>query len=259
MRNFIDIIKEAPLADIEVHGDPLDQEGSFSAKDRQVIQRNIIKGIYKKSLKYLPFNLYVYILNKSPLDKLGKKFPETEITDIWLMARNRLNSDVKNIFTDLMRVIDVNKEKDPTAIHFVMGDNYSEDNQIVPTPWILVHRLMHCVVFLNLNLNLYELGKELGFESWDWSAINDRKDSILHFLMFKSAQNNSLLSDSKSIIDSELLAELATEYLIRGEIRLQNLEELSPEKRQILIRWTKKIERRVDEKINLAAGKAFYI
>lgn len=108
--------------------------------------------MYKEKLKLLPFNLYVYIVDSKSLEALGRTFPERELSNFQL--QNPHKKDVEPSFNgkldlelpEMKLAIDSVKRNlltDASSVHFIMGDNYSADWQISPTPWIIVHRLIH--------------------------------------------------------------------------------------------------------------------
>ena len=242
MRNFINIV-EAPLADVEVHGNPLDQDGSYSHSDRAYMHRAIIKGIYKKSLEGLPFNLYFYILNASPLAEYGKQYPETMITPKFIRHLKNIFPQLDEPLDRIVEAIEINRSKDKSAIHFVMGDNFSAENQIVPTPWIVIHRLLHTW----LQDTMLEVTK-VSFQLEDYT-----RKPLTNFLGFKSARMGRVLDAT------ELVGEIATDYLMTGDIRLRNLEELSGDGQRLLADWVKRAEHELMGHVRSYAGKAFYV
>lgn len=228
------IIAESPLADIEIHGIPLDNNygGSFSDLDRRYIKQSILKKVYYKKLGKLPFNLFIYILNASGLDHLGKDYPEGVFVP--RLVKNKIDIPID----DLLNSIKVNKGKDPKAVHFIMGDNYSETNQILPTSWILVHRLMHAVDPVD---NAY--GKPPKLNTGDFQD----------FLTMKSAA-------ASDIHESELNAEIATQYFITGDIPLKPKNETVTDTeyskiQEFVVNFKKVADRRAKD----IEGKTFYI
>jgi hypothetical protein len=150
---------ETPLMHISVHdemkmrytddGDDVG-EGSFSKADRALIDKYIKNDTYKEKLKKLPFNLYVYLVDNVAIKKFGEEYPEGEVKASHIKANKYWRTATKKLnlahFKLSLAAIEANKQKDPAGVHFIMGDNFSDDDtQIAPTPWIITHRFIHCI------------------------------------------------------------------------------------------------------------------
>lgn len=151
---------EAPLVDVSYHkGETSDRDyqgSGFSKADLQVILKNIREETYLRKLKKIPFDLYVYFIDDERLNALGSIFPERPIAHGELrkhLDNAREHSKSGSIATKIHGTIALfigekilaRLDKEPTSVHFVMGDNYSDTHPIAPTPWIVVHRFLHAV------------------------------------------------------------------------------------------------------------------
>lgn len=246
MRNFINIV-EAPLADITTHGEPLDKPGSFSEPDRRYMERSIVKGIYKKSFKKVAFDLYIYVLNHEALKKLGTEYPENEINKEFLDDLSVRRPEAHPVIVKLLKIVKVNQKKDPAAIHFILGDNFSDKNPIVPTPWILIHRLMHAwIIALNGTRNPIYLV----------TPVLDKYNIVARgydIFTFKSAMTNTI----ESIMEFD--AELFTQYILTGDIPLRNLDKYPPEARIEINDAITAFKSSLDFLIQVNKGRIFYI
>jgi hypothetical protein len=214
-----------------------------------MLQHFTVKKMYHEKLKNLPFDLYVYIIDKDGLDKIGKMYPEHQIT------REQFNKnqiywaeDDKIVFDEIRQ----NMKSDPSGVHFIMGDNYSENNQVGPTPWILVHRFIHCVSTalgtgsINTALNRARIGNHQKVRR---PHLKDYEASDV--FTFKSAREKFHDTDEVSD-DVELVAEIATHYYITGDIPVKIDD-------QVVKTAVKKIKVILDRHAERLKGKTFYV
>ena len=228
MRKYIQLVEslyEAPLSDIEVHGDhggdSLDKPGgSFGDLEKKMIRKNIITGEYFKKLKGLPFDLHMVILNQSGIDKIAAHYDKHNVDFsgqvIWDEPPIILNDSGNRIKAPFLEPVRASLLAKPTnGITLIMGSNYtSGGGTIPPTPWIVVHRLLHNFGYFNLfDANKYSQGK-LAELIPDYRPADPQQLSWWDVPMMKSIQNPAMDNEP------ELWLEMATEYLIRGDIRI---------------------------------------
>lgn len=259
MRKLIDLI-EAPLADITTHGSSLDDAGSFSQHDRSHIQKSIEKQVYKKKLAKIPFNLYIYVLNIPGLEKFGEMFPEGPITSDLLKKMSKVSPDGAEALRDILTDIDDNLFTDKHSIHFVMGDNFS-DAQMPPTSWIMTHRLVHAMfgsgglpqgLVNDIDLFASRNFEQQGSNIADDAARQAFPDTIQDILTMRSATSGKLDS-------SEIGIEMATQYLMTGEIGLRNMQHFDPKGQYYIKQKIAEFSRDVDKGVNNCQGRSFYI
>ena len=157
------------------------------------------------------------LLRNVPKKELGEEYPEGKL-DIDTMnifpIEGRLHTHIHDGVNRLSSIIPLIKsrlESNPQAGHFIMGDNFSAVNQIVPTPWMITHRLSHSVVeisiikksFVNYFNDISSLGR----------PYQNYINYIEPYLQMKSAVNR------KGDLDDEIFTEIATEIMILGKLR----------------------------------------
>jgi hypothetical protein len=246
MRSIINLL-EAPLADITLHGDE-NTGKSFSDKDLKYIKKQIATGVYKKKLIGIPFNLYVYISNDD-YNEMGNEYPETHAPTADDLIQHvddkvTLGKQTKTNIKSLYKIIEKNKAADPEAIHFIMADNFSDQNQTLPTPWMVVHRLLHCM--------------PPDARDFKQRMIKIATSMPKQFLTMKSARDGTLLS-------SEVEVEMATQYYMTGDIPLNKegirkiykdtFDEVYAETEAAMT----KIKIGLDRLMDNSAGKIFFI
>ena len=235
-----ELILEAPLKDIHYHR--TDDEGSFSEKDRKLLAHFSVIKRYHEELKKVPFDLYVYIIDSKGLEEIGREYPEQEITDriankMFRQILGHVLSDVTNAgFDTVFSEIKKNAEKNPKSVHFIMGDNYSDDRQIGPTSWILIHRLMHC------------------WYGMDEGSFMERLSTIMKNLHIKNAGDIFTFKSvhGKLVDPTDLIAEIYTQYYLTGDVKVK----IKNEKVEKLLADMKHFG---DETAKKAKGKVYYI
>lgn len=107
-----------------------------------------------------------------------------------------------------MAAILINREKDPSGVHLIMGDNFSDEGtQIGPTPWILAHRFIH-----SITLNYPESHLDKITETLSNSLGYLKKLNVFYAgLTFNSAKIGKLMK-------SEIYTEMSTQYIVTGKI-----------------------------------------
>jgi hypothetical protein len=225
---------EAPLADVSYH--KAATTGSFSASDLKLIKKYMESGHYKDKLKGLPFDLYLYIVdNGDEGAAAADSYPEGEvIPSIWKDQTRKLyhKTDRERIeggyepdpdgldfsvqpFPAIFAAVRERIQKNPNSVHFLLGDNYSDEHQMGVTPWIVAHRLCHC----------YSVGGGVSVPPELIAAYKKKKGipageaftagwkALQASLTFKSAKSNKL-------IESETSVEMNAQFLVTGDIPL---------------------------------------
>ena len=209
-------LMEMPILDASYHKAKVEKGGSFSELDKKVILKNIDSGQYKLKLQNLP-DFFLYFVDHDDLKELGKEYPEGKL-DINTMKiepiEGRMYSNIHDGESKLSSVIPLIKsrlESNPQAGHFIMADNYSAENQIAPTPWMITHRLAHSVVEIKIvkKLLISYFNKIDKINGPYQNYIN----YIEPYLQMKSAINR------KGAIDDEIFTEIVTEIMILGKLR----------------------------------------
>jgi hypothetical protein len=233
MRSIINLL-EAPLADITLHGDE-NTGKSFSDKDLKYIKKQIATGVYKKKLIGIPFNLYVYISNDD-YNEMGNEYPETHAPTADDLIQHvddkvTLGKQTKTNIKSLYKIIEKNKAADPEAIHFIMADNFSDQN-------------LHCM--------------PPDARDFKQRMIKIATSMPKQFLTMKSARDGTLLS-------SEVEVEMATQYYMTGDIPLNKegirkiykdtFDEVYAETEAAMT----KIKIGLDRLMDNSAGKIFFI
>jgi hypothetical protein len=251
MRKLINLI-EAPLADITTHGNPLDDEGSFSQNDRAHIQKSIRKQVYKKKLANVPFNLYIYVVNIPGLDRFGEKFPEGRLDKSLLQKMAKFSPQAAESIQDLQTDIDDNLFSDPTSIHFVMGDNFSDDDQFPPTSWIMIHRLVHAMSQGGDKLPVRDINYFVQQNHEKYSNAKDCPWNIQDILTMRSAV-------SKRLDSSEVNIEMATQYFLTGDVGLRNMQYFDQNGQRELGELIAGFKEDADLMVKSCQGAVFYI
>lgn len=228
MRKFIDLIEslivEAPISDIQVHGN-LDEPGSFNRYDRELIKRNIIQGTYVEKLKNLPFDLNIFILNNIELEKIARELDKKNQyymgKVIWQRPPYILSDDGRRHDASFLEPLRNEIEKKSLYdVNLILGGNFASGGGRVPmSPWIVVHRLLHTIDYNIFDVVKYDESLE-NYSSANKNRIvpyrpeNDDKISWWDVPMMKSIQ------DPEMDNENELFLEMGVEYLIYGRIRI---------------------------------------
>jgi hypothetical protein len=234
-RNFVkgigelptEMLAEAPLADISVHGTPLDQQGSFDQMNRRLIDKAIFHGIYHEKLRKLPFDLYVYVLNQEGLHEFSERMYNTHANTgggfvggkvVWSNppeVRGDYNASFKIPELGLVRDA-VSKNSNGTNVNLILGNNFAAGGRDVPmTPWMMVHRLLHCIEYIQFE-NFRAFPEQASTKNEIVGYKSKRKISWWDIAMMKSVRNDDPDFDN----DAELVMEMAVEYFYTGNIRV---------------------------------------
>jgi hypothetical protein len=235
---------EAPLKDISVHD--AEQTGSFSQKDKDLIKKLITKKVYHEKLSKVPMDLYVYVLDAIGVKEIAKEFPEGEIWfkngDFYSPKLRAKNGGDTNLFLRdvhfeyIFHDIRDNIKKNSKSVHFIMGDNYSPENQISPTPWMLIHRFCHTIPDPVVPRQIRSL------DLWDSKNI----------FTFKSTEK---LSDR-----SEFETELMTQFILTGDIPIKpKFKGMDDDEREELIKAVDEYKINISKVIKELPGRIFYI
>lgn len=218
-------LTEAPLQDIEYHAS--ENPGAFSDRDLTVLKKYMADNTYKTKLAKVPFNFYVYVIDDAARGAFGKDYPEGEIKQEIINRESTKYEDAIEmdlpVHDVIFAAIKERQEQDRSSIHFVLGDNYSESNQIAPTPWILVHRWCHAAaqttspISRELQNRQYLRDIAMAFRDHRSQSIYRALDYIEELFM-KCLTMKSALTDK--IIEQERDVEISTQYLITGDIKL---------------------------------------
>jgi hypothetical protein len=214
--NYKKYISETPISDISVHGD-LDAPGSFNKIDRKIIKSSILDGTYEEKLGKIPFDLYLYIINRKELEEISAQYDEI---DDYIMGEVHWDSvpyvmaaqSKKKISLHALNEIRINVQrnsiKNKDAVHLICGSNYtSGGGDIVMTPWIIIHRLLHTLDYdkfeiISQNIKSYETEQHVSW--WDVGMMKS----------LSSGMDNEL----------EMFMEFAVEFLYRGNIRIDHIK-----------------------------------
>jgi hypothetical protein len=251
---------EMPMAKLSLYGDKKNP-GSFTAGELSMIKLFTVKKRFHEKLTKIPFDLYVYIVNNEALARIGQKYPEGSLSlGKKGLSYNGSLEDTKdhnelekilNAKGTLFAEIKKNKEANKKAVHFVMGDNETSGDTIPPTPWILIHRLMHAAARPGMG---FAFDVEDVFKTY-YTTADQRKRRMI----FGDVLGIRSLRIGKKIPLEELAAELFTKYLISGALELHDTtgdEELDEE----LDRFCRRIEEYVKHTVLPSMrGKIYYI
>lgn len=259
-------LSEAPLADISYH--PSDNPGGFSAHEVALIKKYKANGTYNERLKGVPFNLYVYLVDDADIADLGRYYPEGTINpSIWktgkksaystkLLKTDKVQIDLSGeTFQAVFATIRDRMEKDPKSVHFVLGDNYSDDDRMSPTPWIIAHRLVHASP-----TKLFDIPNKL----LDMTFRRKMYHALYASLPMASARLGKIGDPG------EMLTEIATQLLVKGSITIDEdkmadmlMDHMQPKNVQKAINIWKNALEKATQKLPVWAskfeGKVFYI
>jgi hypothetical protein len=271
---------EMPIADISFHGD--DRATNFTDAEKKLMYKYAVQGTYHEKLKKLPMDLYVYVVHDDALSPIGRRFPEGEI----VMDTGNGDGTYKgqspedgphidaalsrnHIYVQLQR----NAEKDPNAVHLIMGDNYggdNPDNQINLTPWMLAHRLVHAISSTAKNDLAMPLSLDIAIITLSYMGLKktsrEKGDSMM--IALGRLFNIRSLATGKTDF-GEASTELAAKYLVTGELKPiesvydELVSHMKPMHqtalwRQIL-KFTQEFTKELDGMMAGAKGRVFYI
>jgi hypothetical protein len=212
---------EAPLHDVSYHSS--DDPGAFSDVELKLIHKFMKDGTYKKKLAKLPFDLYVYIVDDKETGKIGILYPEGKIKkEIW---KDQIESEYQPwsksikmdipVFQAAFEVIRQRIKKNPQSVHFVMGDNFSKDNQISPTPWMIAHRLCHT---FQPQQDFFDIIKNTDFIKFIAKLHKSNPTLKIDRVLEKSLPMKSVKSDKFDDTRDELRTEIATQFIVTGDV-----------------------------------------
>jgi hypothetical protein len=256
---------EMPMKDISFHGG--DEPESFSKMDLEVMKAYAVKKRYHEKLTKVPFDLYVYILNDDAVAHFGEMFPEGEIKiyqrHIGYAADGNLDGSDRDELVNVLNSkhtvfseIRANKVKSPKAVHFVMGDNYSDSDQMTITPWILIHRLVHAlptIRFVKIMDDLMEKFISLNpDENGDIFLKRDIAEAIGYALGIRSMKQ-----EKTGYIDSlEIPVEIMTKCLISGKLKPEPVDDqFDP----LIKKICQAANNEVPQLCKLLQGRVFYV
>lgn len=227
---------EAPLADFGTFGDP-DTEGSFRPDDLRAMKKPAWRKKVENAFAKSPYKFNIYIYNGAEgMAPVGK-------SDERLNVRNLENLNKYAGVTPLNVVETMIGKLPPEAdssISVILVEN--EGGQRMPlTPWILVHRCVHAILYAESDNDLRadNLGDALKMlarlftsfihtveEHFRRTGIykdqvlaanyNQRMPLVASIIgKMKSAKNNKLANDG------EFYVETITQYIINGHVSFE--------------------------------------
>jgi hypothetical protein len=237
---------EAPLADINMHGDNWDDTVSnakplLSGKDvyDNMTQNSFVSKVDRAHARNPEVHAKLY----SMFEKHGEKFylylvnsPEMSFFHDnldWGILNPTKNTVAFSMFPKEMRqqVISRNKEK---AIQVILTHNEGGKERHPLTPWTIMHRIVHAFFGANADMvsaprslvdqeamrtcfnNFFVKAKE-GYEGLGYTDTPTRHHYLTDICTFKSARDRNILVTSGGNY-MELYVELMTQYLWHGKI-----------------------------------------
>ena len=215
---YTEIINEMPVAGIEKILKPASQKRDmnrrFRDQDEKYMSGKNYDEIVKKKLRYVPFDLYIYIVDTeqtrkipyiSAYDRPLEQFYSTFIP----LSDNHQDFSLSNLQIDS---IQKNYNENPKAVHLLISHNDPEANDWMPlTPWMILHRLGHAC--LDADQKAYQrlpIVKTIR-NSW-YNMVTSRAETMA--LVKKHLKTKS----AKASDSDELLIEMFVSHCVNGNI-----------------------------------------
>ena len=246
-----------PVAGIEKKIDFDNSDKTVSNRFHKAEHNAILKPNYNewvtKKLKFVPFDLYIYIIDTqetrdrirpaTSFEKLSKQLPFTsgffdlksEIANTELQAMNIPN--LKNNFT-----------KNPNAVHMLIthNDPYTDD-WIMLTPHMILHRLGHaCLDYGQQAAKSIPVVKKIK-QYW----MSQDTDVLIRYLGTKSAKKNKTS-------EQEMLIEMFSSYLTNGNIRFMYGPESDNAERSQVVMFMNVMNSYFEDLVEELKGKVWF-
>jgi hypothetical protein len=207
-------ICETPIEDFAAHN--MDREGTFSAKDRAILQDPQQVRHIKKRFETVPYTFNLYFINQ-PQKSYTKPLRPGDVRGQGQTAR--FTSDFTKDMDAFGGISTPEKVRqltgitvNPTAdtITVVFLSNANETYSMPLTPWIIAHRIGHA---LSDNTTWTQALRQLPGDRTS-ELINGSPVMLKDILQMKSAKTGTMLNGEASV-------EMIAAYLLTGDVEMR--------------------------------------
>lgn len=234
-------LNEAPLADIQLHGDWSDnsthlapkekpgsswewgkdnKENSFVSKiDRKMAQDITVQSKLRKYFEVHSMDFYLYLVNDPEMEAFHKDLDYSIITP---------QHSKWSLFSEELRETLLKREANSIQIILTQNEGGSERHAL--TPWMICHRMCHALIGTGGSFNqmiiddvknqIVEILEKCYRDMEDVDPSDQRKvasEFFRHVCTFKSARDNNILN-GEDLSNFELFVDALTQYLIKGKV-----------------------------------------